>query len=99
MKIEQEKLEIPDLLDAVLEPGGSPLRRENRSTGQAFSPRSLSPSLRRDHPVHAEQLLRIGPDFFRREPRSLAQFLEFGDRVLAGNFGMDGFTRRKIEPP
>src|SRR6266516_5654598 len=51
------------------------------------------------HPVHAEQLLRIGPDFFGSETGPFAQFLEFGDRVLAGNLGVDGFARRKIEPP
>src|SRR5204862_451476 len=42
--------------------------------------------LRRDHSVHAEQQLRIGPDFFGSEAGPFAQFLEFGDRVFAGNF-------------
>src|SRR6266849_8711157 len=55
--------------------------------------------LGRDHPVHAEQLLRIGPDFFGRKSRSFSQLLEFGNRVLAGNLGMDGFAGREIKPP
>ena len=41
--------------------------------------------------------LRIGPDFFGTEPGPFSQFLEFGDGVFAGNFGMDGFARGEIE--
>src|SRR3979490_3269331 len=74
-------------------------RRTRRHGFCATQPPVTENRLGGDHAVHAEQLLRIGPDFFRRESRPLAQFLEFGDRVLAGNFGVDGFTRRKIEPP
>src|SRR5439155_18587855 len=39
--------------------------------------------LSRDHPVDAEQLLGIGPDFFGSEAGPFSQFLEFGVRVLA----------------
>src|SRR5256886_1955547 len=67
-----------------------------RATGRG-SPES-DDCLSGDHPVHAEQLLGIGPDFLGREARPFAQFLEFGDRILAGDLGMDGLAGRKIEP-
>jgi len=54
--------------------------------------------LGREHPVHAEQLFRIGPTFSGVNPAA-CQFLELGDRVLAGNLRMDGFAGREIEPP
>src|SRR5712691_5886875 len=73
---------------------------DTAACSQAESARwERTPTLRRDHPVDAEQLLGIGPDFFGSEARPFAQLLELGDRVLAGNFGMDGFAGRKIEPP
>src|SRR2546430_10214453 len=71
------------------------------STGRSTDPSSGTQTsesdgrLGCDHSVDAEQLLGIGPDFFGSEAGPFAQFLEFGDRVLAGNFGMDGFADRK----
>src|SRR2546423_684850 len=75
------------------------------STGRSTDPSSGTQTsesdgrLGCDHSVDAEQLLGIGPDFFGSEPGPFAQLLEFCDRVLTGNFGMDGFAGRKIEPP
>src|SRR6266498_5342865 len=62
--------------------------------GLSRFPRETASLLSRDHPVHAEQLLGVGPDFFGREPRPLAQFLEVGDRILAGKFGVDRKSTR-----
>src|SRR5882672_5169227 len=57
----------------------------------------LYQALRGYHAVHAKELLRVGPDLLGRQPRTLAQLLELGDRVLAGDFRVDSLPWSEIE--